>query len=148
MLASAGAEARAGQLHHVEIYVSELSRSLAFWGPFLGRLGYAEVARWGEPGTDDAGSSWALGGTYLCFVQAPRSHLGAGYHRKRVGLNHLAFHAAGRAQVDDFRAWVREQAWPMLYDGRYPFAGGPGYYALYLEDPDRIKVELVAPRED
>lgn len=24
---------------------------------------------------------------------------------------------------------------------------GPGYYALYCEDPDRIKVELVAPHE-
>lgn len=27
-------------------------------------------------------------------------------------------------------------------DGSY--AGGPDYYALFFEDPDRIKVELVA----
>ena len=33
----------------------------------------------------------------------------------------------------------------MLYDDPYPFAtGGNDYYALFLEDPDRIKVEFVA----
>jgi hypothetical protein len=33
----------------------------------------------------------------------------------------------------------------VLYDERYPFAnGGNDYYALYIEDPDRIKVEFVA----
>jgi hypothetical protein len=33
----------------------------------------------------------------------------------------------------------------MLYDDRYPFANGSDdYYALFLEDPDRIKIEFVA----
>ncbi|MFW5781866.1 MAG: hypothetical protein ACOCWO_01085 [Candidatus Muiribacteriaceae bacterium] len=27
---------------------------------------------------------------------------------------------------------------------RYPYAGGKGYYALYFEDPMRMKVEVVA----
>lgn len=34
-----------------------------------------------------------------------------------------------------------------LYESEYPFASGPDYYALYCEDPDRIKVEVVAPSE-
>jgi len=32
----------------------------------------------------------------------------------------------------------------MLYDKRYPLAnGGTDYHALFVEDPDRIKVEPV-----
>ena len=34
-------------LHHVEIYVSDLERSIAFWSPFMRQLGY-EADRWSE----------------------------------------------------------------------------------------------------
>lgn len=127
-------------LHHVEIYVADLERSLAFWKPFLEQqLGYHESARW------DEGASYRSGETYLCFVQTPTQHLAAGYHRQRVGLNHLAFHGRSREHVDAVYAWLKARGTPVLYDDRYPFASGPGYYALYCEDPDRIKVEVVAP---
>jgi hypothetical protein len=49
--------------------------------------------------------------------------------------------------VDDIAAWARASGHTTLYDDRYPYAGGPGYYAVYCEDPDRIKVEVVAPRQ-
>jgi hypothetical protein len=29
---------------------------------------------------------------------------------------------------------------------RSPFAGGASHYAVFFEDPDRIKVEVVAPK--
>ena len=126
-------------LHHVELYVADLERSLAFWTPFLAQLGYHESQRWSE------GVSYMHGDTYLCFVQAPAEHLGAGYHRKRIGLNHLAFHGRSRAHVDEVAAWVKASGLAVLYESEYPYASGPGYYALYCEDPDRIKVEVVAP---
>jgi hypothetical protein len=51
----------------------------------------------------------------------------------------------GRAASDALRAWCRKKKIPMLYDERYPFAtGGTDDYALFVEDPDRIKVEFVA----
>ena len=31
----------------------------------------------------------------------------------------------------------------LLYEDRHPYAGG--YYALYCEDPEGIKVEVVGP---
>lgn len=63
-------------IHHVEIYVSDLERSIAFWSPFMERLGY-EADRW--PG----GMNYGQGSTtYLCFLQAPEEHRAAGYHRK------------------------------------------------------------------
>ena len=127
-------------LHHVEIYVSDLERSIAFWTSFMERLGY-KAERW------SGGINYMQGETYLCFLQAPGEHLSAGYHRKRVGLNHLAFHARSRAHVDQMAEWVKSEGYTVLYESKYPYASGPGYYAMYCEDPDRIKVEVVAPNE-
>ncbi|MDF1800933.1 MAG: VOC family protein [Planctomycetota bacterium] len=129
-------------MHHVEIYVSDLERSIAFWTPFLEQLGYAPD-RW------SGGINYRRKGqTYLCFLPAPAEHLADGYHRKRVGLNHLAFTGESREQVDQLAAWAKAAGHPLLYEADYPYATGPGYYALYCEDPDRIKVEVVAPSED
>ncbi|MBK1615059.1 hypothetical protein CKO44_16440 [Rubrivivax gelatinosus] len=128
-------------LHHVELYVGDLQRSTAFWTPLMQQLGW-KVEPW------SGGVNYLHGDSYLCFLQAPAEHLAAGYHRRRIGLNHLAFHARSREQVDTLRDWARAAGHPLLYEDRYPYAGGPGYYALYCEDPDRLKVELVAPHED
>lgn len=128
-------------LHHVEIYVSDLERSISFWTPFMALLGY-EADRWSD------GMNYVKDGeAYLCFLQADPRHAAAGYHRKRIGLNHLAFKGKSRAHVDAIAAWVKECGHTTLYESEYPFASGPGYYALYCEDPDRIKVEVVAPNE-
>ncbi len=131
--------ARLGSLHHVEMNVSDLARSAALWGWLLSELGWAPYQEW------DRGRSWKLGGTYLVFVQTAARHLTAPYHRGRVGLNHVALFAASRAQVDELTAAVRARGLPILYEDRHPFAGGPNHYALFFEDPDRIKVEIVAP---
>jgi catechol 2,3-dioxygenase-like lactoylglutathione lyase family enzyme len=67
------------------------------------------------------------------------------YHRCRVGLNHLAFHANSKEQVDDITAQLKQKGTKILYPDKHPFAGGGPHYAVYFEDPDRIKVEIVAP---
>jgi catechol 2,3-dioxygenase-like lactoylglutathione lyase family enzyme len=129
-------------LHHIELYVSDLDRSIAFWTPFMGLLGY-------QPDPWSAGMNYVRGAedTYVCLLPAARDHLAAGYHRKRVGLNHLAFRADSRAQVDLIAHWLKANGHPLLYEDRHPYAGGPGYYAVFCEDPDRFKLEAVAPRE-
>lgn len=130
---------KAGVLHHVELYVSSLETSKRFWGGFLGELGYKKGAQW------DSGATYELGDTYITLVQTEAAHLEPAYHRKRVGLNHLAFHAASREQVDAMTTWVKEHGYTVLYDHKHPLAGGSDYYALFCEDPDRMKIELVAP---
>ncbi|MCB9507233.1 MAG: VOC family protein [Myxococcales bacterium] len=136
-------------LHHVEIYVSDLPRTVAFWTPLLERLGYAPDP-WpgGMTYRHVAADGAPTEGAYLCFLPAEPEHAAAGYHRKRVGLNHLAFHGRSREHVDELRAWLRAEGRTLLYDDRYPFAGGPDYYAVFFEDPDRIKVEVAAPPAD
>ncbi|MCC3356161.1 VOC family protein [Bacillus sp. REN16] len=126
-------------LHHVEIYVSNLEKSKEFWGWFLKELGYKKYQEW------DSGISWKYGETYLVFVQVEERFSDVPYHRCRVGLNHLAFHAQSKGHVDKVRKLIQEKGIPILYADRTPYAGGEDHYALYFEDPDRIKVELVAP---
>ncbi|MCM3477662.1 VOC family protein [Caldifermentibacillus hisashii] len=132
----------AGLLHHVEINVADLNRSIAFWGWFLEELGYTPFQEW------ENGKSWKLADTYLVFVQTEERFLDVPYHRSRVGLNHLAFYAESREHVDNITRKLKEKGIKILYEDRHPFAGGKEHYAVFFEDPDRIKVELVAPRID
>lgn len=126
-------------LHHIEIYVSDLEKSVAFWTPFMKLLSY-EDDRW------SGGMNYVKEGqAYFCFLSAEREHLAAGYHRKRVGLNHLAFQGTSRAHIDEIAAWVKTSGYKTLYESKYPYAGGSNHYAVYCEDPDRIKVEVAAP---
>ncbi|TMJ30729.1 MAG: hypothetical protein E6G88_07055, partial [Alphaproteobacteria bacterium] len=82
---------------------------------------------------------------YLTFVQVKEKYASHNYNRSGVGLNHLAFRVKGRSLVDSIRQYCLDNNITCLYDERYPFAnGGNDYYALYVEDPDRIKVEFVA----
>lgn len=127
-----------GALHHVEIYVADLQRSREFWGWLLEELGYTLYHEWPQ------GFDYILGKTYLVFVQAEARFLSPAYHRCRPGLNHLAFHAESRAFVDALTAKLRARKIPVLYEDRHPFAGGPDYYAVFFEDPDRMKVEVAA----
>lgn len=128
-------------LHHVEINVTDLNRSKRFWEMLLTELDYEVYQSW------EKGISWISGQTYLVFVQTEDRFLNGTYHRSQVGLNHLAFSAKSKRQVDEMRIKLKEMGVPILYDDRYPYAGGPDYYALFCEDPDRIKVELVAPKK-
>jgi catechol 2,3-dioxygenase-like lactoylglutathione lyase family enzyme len=128
-----------GVIHHVEIYVSDLKKTIEFWSWFLEELGYDVFQKW------DGGISLRLGETYIVFVQTEERFLDVPYHRSRVGLNHLAFHAASRGQVDDVTQKLKAMGVTILYTDRHPYAGGKDYYAVFFEDPDRIKVELVAP---
>lgn len=126
----------------MEIYVSDLKRSVDFWSWFLGELGYSSFQEWNN------GQSWKLSDTYIVFVQVEKRFLDIPYHRCRVGLNHLAFHADSRQQVDSMTEKLQDKGMTILYPEQHPFAGGDKHYAVYFEDPDRIKVELVAPEQD
>lgn len=127
-------------LHHVEIYVSDLARSRVFWRDLLAHLDYEETDHWDDGFTLKQGD-----GTYLTFVQVADHHADRPYHRCAVGLNHLAFTVPSRADVDTIRDHCIALEVSQLYADRYPFAnGGKDYYALFIEDPDRIKVEFVA----
>ncbi|MFC3959191.1 VOC family protein [Halovivax cerinus] len=131
----------AGQLHHLELYASDIDASIDFWGWLLGELGYEAKNDW------SGGRSWINGPTYVVLVEADEEPAAEHpFDRRGPGLNHVAFHAATREQVDVITEEVRERAdATVLYEDRHPYAGG--YYALYCEGPEGIKVEVVGPEQ-
>lgn len=127
-----------GRFDHMDIYVSDLARSVAFWGALLELLGFAKRA------DRPAAKSWAGNGAEIFFVQTEPDFVAHGYHRKRVGLNHLAFAVADRADLETVLAHVRASGARLLYEGGIEETATQ--HRLFFEDPDRIKVEVVAPR--
>jgi len=127
-------------LHHVEMNVSDLHKARVFYDFLLSKLGYKLYQEW------EKGFSYLHGHTYLVFVQTEEKHTGTSFHRGRTGLNHLAFHGESREQIDSLTKELEERGVPILYKDRHPYAGGKDYYAVFFEDPDRIKLEIVAPK--
>jgi catechol 2,3-dioxygenase-like lactoylglutathione lyase family enzyme len=126
-----------GSLHHVELWVPELGRAAAEWGWLLRRLGYEQFQDW------EHGRSWQLGDTYIVVEQSP-ALTAAEHDRCRPGLNHLAFHAGCRGDVDALTAEGPSHGWTLLFGDKHPRAGGTDHYAAYLANTDGFEVELVA----
>ncbi|MEI7477844.1 MAG: hypothetical protein WCJ81_05040 [bacterium] len=85
--------------------------------------------------------------THLFFAQVEEEYAGAGFHRKQIGLNHLAFRVESADAVDEIAAYLVNKNITLLYSDRSrDYAeeyGMKEYYAIFCEDPDRIKVEVV-----
>ena len=126
-------------VHHVEIWVPDLSRARESWGWVLDRLGWKDGDGW--PG----GMTWAApDGSYVVVEQSPA--MSAGEHdRLRPGMNHLALNAAGRAEVDAIVAEAGRHGWTLMFADRHPYAGGPQHYAAFLHNTDGYELEIVAP---
>lgn len=122
----------------MDIYVGDLARSAAFWGPLLEHLGFAKGA------DRPTAKSWRGDGAELFFVQTEPEFIAQGYHRKRIGLNHLALAVPDRAALEEVARVVGERGARMLYGGKVEET--PTQYRLFFEDPDRIKVEVVVER--
>ena len=127
-----------GTLHHIELYVNDLKVSKDFWGWLLEKLDYHVCQEW------DQGISYRNGHTYLVFVQVEDRFIDDSYHRCKHGLNHLAFYGETKAFVDEMTDLLREKGVVILYEDRHPYAGGKDYYAVFFEDPNRMKVEIIA----
>lgn len=129
-------------IHHIELNVSDLNASRIFYDRLFPILGYTLFQEWPE------GFSYKQGKGYIVFVQTSDDFLKAGYHRKAAGLNHLAFHARSHLEVDAITEKMRQSGVNILYQDRHPFAGGNKTYAVFMEDPDRLKIEITASESE
>jgi glyoxylase I family protein len=127
---------------HLDLVVTDLARSLRFYGELLRPLGYTRTSEIeGERGERVV----YLGGPGVASVslreRLSEAH-GVPYDRYAVGIHHLAFAAASRESVDERFAWLRENGAEIESEPReYDYT--PGYYAVFLHDPDGIKLEIV-----
>ena len=129
-----------GGLHHLEIWVADLAVARRSWDWLLGELGWHVDSEW------PVGVSHRRGDVYVVLESGPDVD-GDLHQRRRPGLNHLAFHAGGRSDVDRLVAAAPAHGWSLLFADRHPYAGGAQHYAAYLESVDGFEVELVAVGE-
>ncbi|MCX7835257.1 MAG: hypothetical protein N2450_04210 [bacterium] len=120
-----------GSLHHIEINVTDLNRSRVFWEWLLKKFNYTLYQEW------KSGFSYLLQGTYIVFVQVDPHYLQPPFHRKRVGLNHIAFYVNEISLLEQIKHECKIKEIPQLYQNQSLEDN-----VLFLEDPDRIKVEL------
>lgn len=131
------APAPTGRLHHVEVWVRDLAAAEKSLGWLLERLGFTPGDTWAT------GRRWNGAGGYIVLEAGP-DVVDAAHDRRRPGVNHLAFTAGTRHEVDLLARRAASHGWTQLFADRYPHAGGPEHYAAYLENADGFEVELVA----
>jgi glyoxylase I family protein len=126
-------------VHHVDLVVTSIERSLPFYRELLGPLGWHRLSEVeGERGE----TIWYLGGP-ACSVGLREAQSGEGpYDRYSVGLHHLAFEAQSRAVVDERADWLRASG-ALLESEPQEYSYSPGYYAVFFYDPDGLKLEIV-----
>jgi catechol 2,3-dioxygenase-like lactoylglutathione lyase family enzyme len=127
-------------IDHVDLVVFSLDRSLDFYRGLLGPLGWTrESPIEGERGERVVylglvGSTQAIG--------LREAQTGGEHDRYRLGLHHLCLTAASREQVDECAAWAAAHGATIESEPQeWPY--GPTYYAVFLRDPDDLKLELV-----
>ena len=127
-------------LDHLDLVVSDLERSLAFYLALLGPLGYTETSEiTGERGDRVVYVSRREGRGQIGLRARQTA---ATTDRYAIGLHHLAFTAPDRGTVDERARWLRDEG--------HTIESGPGeyeytddYYAVFFYDPDGLKLELV-----
>jgi len=125
-----------GQLHHVEYYVNDLSRSNEFWSWFLPAIGYSKFQEF------VGGISWAhKNGTYLVFCQVEEPFLNAKNTRQGNGLNHIAFMGKSSAHLDELQIELERRKIKVL-KRREDY--------ICFEDPNDFAVEVYSsgPKEN
>jgi len=130
--------ARAG-VHHVDLVVSSIERSLPFYRDLLAPLGYHHVS---EVEGERRETIWYLGGRDVIEVGLRDAQSTGDVDRYRVGLHHLAFEAWSRAVVDERAEWLRARD-ATIESGPQEYAYVRGYYAVFFYDPDGLKLEIV-----
>jgi catechol 2,3-dioxygenase-like lactoylglutathione lyase family enzyme len=128
-----------GSLSHLDLTVTELGRSVAFYDQVLGELGYEPM-----PAEGVGAPCWGIrdehGGVFSIALQAADDE--RRHDRRAAGLHHFAFHVDSRAEVDAFHRLLEAESVTILAaPAQYDYTAG--YYAVFFADPDGLKLEVV-----
>jgi catechol 2,3-dioxygenase-like lactoylglutathione lyase family enzyme len=125
-------------LGHIGVNLSSAGEPFAFWKDLLAFLDFEIMPDGNHFDASDGHAS-------LCVQATSPDHQQPRYHRRRTGLGHIAFNVDSAGLVDEFvDGFLKPRQIEPLYGGAKAYPDyTPGYYAVYFEDPDRIKVEVV-----
>jgi catechol 2,3-dioxygenase-like lactoylglutathione lyase family enzyme len=119
---------------HIQLTVTDLARSRAFWRPLFELFEMKIVF-------DNEQAFYGVGGrTGICLSPVDPAYRDDRFVQRRVGLHHLCFRLRSREDLDELHRFVTGLGARIVHppeDG--PWA--PGYYSMLFEDPDGIRVE-------
>src|SRR6476659_10355698 len=124
-------------LHHIDLAVADVERSLAFYLGLFGPLGAKEAFRYPSYRGSEEVVYLDLGGTYLGLRKAD-----GGEHRYYdVGIEHLAVLVDTREEVDSAHERCLELGARIHFPPQED-RDEPGYWALFAFDPDGFRIEV------
>ncbi len=125
-----------GPVHHLRLTVTDVARSRAFYEEVLGFRHVMDLP---------AGVFLSNGALGLGIDPSPdpgRAPAGDRFDEARVGLDHLSFQVASRAELERAARLLDEQGVPR---GEVTDLGDAfGLFILVFRDPDNIQLELTA----
>ncbi|KKS33291.1 MAG: Glyoxalase [Candidatus Amesbacteria bacterium GW2011_GWA2_42_12] len=125
-------------VYHIQINCSDIKVSTVFYKKFLGFLEY-KIIHDGSLSLGMTNSS-----TDFWLVETDKKYKASKFHRKNTGLNHIAFMVSSKGDVEKFvKEFIKPQKISTLYNTPKLFPEYTSdYYAVFFEDPDRIKLEV------
>ena len=132
---------------HIEITVRDIDAAAAFYDRMLPLLGYDLAHRSSAvmEAHDKRVVSYEHPRLGIALTSPRQQFAGEVVHRRRPGaLHHLAFKVETRADVDRLHeALVGIGAKIVIAPREFPEFSPTGYYALFFNDPDGIRYEIV-----
>ena len=119
---------------HIQLSVTDMVRSTAFWEPLLHSLEMVTLIKSPE-------YFYCIGGrTGVAISPVAEAWVGERYDQRRVGLHHVCFRARSREDVDEIHRTAQAIGARIVHA---PEEGdwAPGYYSVLFEDPDGIRIE-------
>ena len=125
-------------VYHIQINVSNAKISLPFYKDFFHYFDYKII----DESEEHIGVS--NGTTDFWIIQTESNHLDKKYHRKATGINHISFKVSTKEEVDKFtKEFLTKKGIEPLYNTPKEFPEyHENYYAVFFEDPDKIKIEI------
>lgn len=129
-------------LEHIILNVSSPKVSFPFYKDLFDYFKYKVIAH----KEDDHIAFRKKGTADFWIVATDPKYIKNGFHRKNVGVNHFAFHASSKEKVDRFyNEFLKPKSIKTLYNTPKSFPEyTKDYYAVFFEDPDRIKLEVAS----
>lgn len=135
-----------GDIHHLRLTVTDVEQSRQF---YTGVLGFDVIAE--SPPADDPSAAeifrTLFGGVVmirgsLVLGLRPMAPAGDRFDPNRVGLDHLSFNVASRADLEQAMQCLAERG---VKHGEIASLPSFGIDVLSFEDPDGVQLELTAP---
>jgi len=122
------------RLSHIKITVTNFSESKKFYDLLFRKLGWKvfiskEKSR-GYFGKDS--SFWIEEG----------ENRDSKFDRENAGLDHIAFKAESKGEVDEFAVWLKAGGMVILHEPKFYPEYAKNYYAVFFLDPDGIILEF------